>query len=83
MLAENGSAHIESLCKWGPSTFTKRNRVFPSGRPDEERITLVQGDPTWELEYTEFKRLIDSNIIRDHMTDIWIDNTLNNLKNEK
>ena len=43
VLAENGSAHIESLCKWGPSTFIKRKRVFPSGRPDEERMTLVQG----------------------------------------
>lgn len=80
VLAENGSAHIESLCKWGPSTFTKRKRVFPSGIPDEERITLVQGDPTWELEYTEFKRLIDSHIILDHMRDLWIDDTLNCLK---
>src|SRR5690606_10312942 len=22
VFAENGTAHIESLCKWGPSTFT-------------------------------------------------------------
>jgi scyllo-inositol 2-dehydrogenase (NADP+) len=27
--AEHGSAHIESLCKWGPSTFTHRTRVLP------------------------------------------------------
>ena len=25
VFAENGSAHIESLCKWGPSTFTQRD----------------------------------------------------------
>ncbi|NQU55740.1 MAG: Gfo/Idh/MocA family oxidoreductase, partial [Rhodospirillales bacterium] len=31
VLAENGSAHIDSLCKWGPSTFTRRTRVLPSG----------------------------------------------------
>src|SRR5262249_46389432 len=36
ILAENGSAHIESLCKWGPSTFTHRKRIRPSGRPPEE-----------------------------------------------
>ena len=55
--AERGSAHIESLCKWGPSTFTRRTRVLPSGRPPEEAITLVQTDPTWAAEYEHFKRL--------------------------
>ena len=54
---ENGSVHIESLCKWGPSTFTLRKRVLPSGRPPEESITLVRADPTWELEYEYFKDL--------------------------
>jgi len=54
---ENGSAHIDSLCKWGPSTFTLRKRIFPSGRPTEESITLVQADPTWGLEYEHFKKL--------------------------
>ena len=56
VLAENGSAHIESLCKWGPSTFTHRTRVLPSGRPPEESMTLVQDDPTWALEYAHFKQ---------------------------
>jgi scyllo-inositol 2-dehydrogenase (NADP+) len=54
---ENGSAHIESLCKWGPSIFTRRSRVLPSGRPPEEGVTLVQPDPTWAAEYEHFKRL--------------------------
>lgn len=54
---ENGSAHIDSLCKWGPSTFTLRKRVLPSGRPTEESMTLVQPDPTWKLEYEHFKKL--------------------------
>lgn len=56
---ENGSAHIESLCKWGPSTFTRRTRILPSGRPPEEAITLVQPDPTWAAEYAHFKRLCE------------------------
>ena len=48
---EHGSAHIESLCKWGPSSFIRRTRILPSGRPPEEAITLVQADPTWSAEY--------------------------------
>jgi predicted dehydrogenase len=54
---EKGSAHISSLCKWGPSVFTRRTRLLPSGRPPEESMKLVQPDPTWELEYEHFKML--------------------------
>ena len=61
ILADNGTAHIESLCKWGPSTFTHRKRIFPSGRPTETQVTLVQPDPTWEAEYIHFKSLVESN----------------------
>lgn len=78
VLAEGGSAHIQSLCKWGPSTFTVRDRKLPSGRPDEESITLVQPDPTWELEYRHFKELCtrgESNIDND----IWINDVLSGL----
>jgi scyllo-inositol 2-dehydrogenase (NADP+) len=59
LYGEHGSAHIDSLCKWGPSTFTRRTRVLPSGRPPEEAITLVQPDPTWAVEYQYFKRLCE------------------------
>jgi scyllo-inositol 2-dehydrogenase (NADP+) len=79
VLAQHGSAHIESLCKWGPSTFTVRGRKLPSGRPDEESITLVQPDPTWEAEYAYFTRLCatgKSNIDND----IWINGVLNDLR---
>ncbi len=78
VFAENGSAHIQSLCKWGPSTFTLRDRKLPSGRPDEEAVTLVQVDPTWQLEYQHFKQLCkggESNIDND----IWINTVLNDL----
>jgi scyllo-inositol 2-dehydrogenase (NADP+) len=78
VLAEKGSAHIQSLCKWGPSTFTRRDRKLPSGRPDEEAVTLVQPDPTWELEYRHFQRLCaggESNISND----MWINSVLNDL----
>jgi predicted dehydrogenase len=79
VFAEKGSAHISSLCKWGPSTFTVRQRKLPSGRPDEECVTLAQADPTWEAEYRHFKALCrsgDSNIDND----IWINDSLQALQ---
>lgn len=75
VFAEKGSAHIQSLCKWGPSTFTLRDRKLPSGRPDENSVTLVQPDPTWEIEYRHFKGLCEkgeSNVDND----IWINSAL-------
>jgi predicted dehydrogenase len=57
LFAEHGTAPISSLCKWGPTTFTVRGRVLPSGRPPEEAVTLVQPDPTWALEYDHFKAI--------------------------
>ena len=78
VLAENGSAHIHSLCKWGPATFTRRRRVLPSGRPEEETVPLEEGDPTWEAEYDAFKTLCGtggSNLEND----IWINDVLNRL----
>jgi predicted dehydrogenase len=76
--AENGTAHIQSLCKWGPSTFTFRDRKLPSGRPDEESITLIESDPTWALEYAHFKELCKQGI-SNIKNDIWINRTLGGL----
>lgn len=76
--AEKGSAHITSLCKWGPSAFTVRGRVLPSGRPDEEAVTLVKADPTWALEYDHFKSLCRTGGA-SLRTDLWISDTLNAL----
>jgi predicted dehydrogenase len=76
ILAEAGSAHIASLCKWGPSTFTHRKRVLPSGRPPEESVTLVQDDPTWTLEYRHFCSLCASGARTDLSEDIWVHRAL-------
>ena|SRR3990167_1746301 len=72
---EGGSAHISSLCKWGPSTFTLRKRVFPSGRPSEESITLVQEDPTWKSEYEHFKKICEKGST-NLSNDAWIQTNL-------
>lgn len=79
--AEKGSAHIDSLCKWGPSTFTVRDRKLPSGRPDEESVTLVQPDPTWEIEYRHFKKLCEGGI-GNIDNDVWINDVLSHLSRE-
>jgi scyllo-inositol 2-dehydrogenase (NADP+) len=82
ILAEKGSAHIESLCKWGPSTFVHRRRVFPSGRPLEEVQTLPEGDPTWALEYAHFKSLCQARTRSDLSNDLWLHRTLRRLCTE-
>jgi scyllo-inositol 2-dehydrogenase (NADP+) len=79
VFAENGSAHISSLCKWGPSSFTLRNRVLPSGRPPEETVTLTQDDPTWAIEYDHFKRLCSQRVISDLADDLWLNRMLRRL----
>lgn len=83
IFAEKGSAHIESLCKWGPSTFTHRTRILPSGRPPEEAVTLVQSDPTWQLEYDHFVSMCrQTPAAHGIATDIWINRTLRDLATE-
>lgn len=72
IFGSRGSAHVSGLCKWGPSTFTLRQRVLPSGRPSEETETLEQPDPTWAAEYAHFQDLCRSgaaNIDNDRRID--------------
>jgi predicted dehydrogenase len=82
VFAEHGSAHIESLCKWGPSSFIYRTRVLPSGRPPEVTEILVQDDPTWALEYAHFKQLCDARAETDLSNDIWLHSALTRLGHE-
>jgi scyllo-inositol 2-dehydrogenase (NADP+) len=79
IIAENGSVHIESLCKWGPSSFIHRTRVLPSGRPSETQVTLIEADPTWTAEYNAFKKLIESGASTDLSGDHWLQNQLRGL----
>lgn len=57
LYGEKGSAHIDGLLKWGPSSFTLRTRVLPSGRPTEETCVLTEPDNTLAVEYNYFKTL--------------------------
>ena len=82
VFAEKGSAHIESLCKWGPTTFTHRMRILPSGRPPEEAVTLTQEDPTWAIEYDHFKRLVADRAPADLSNDRWLLSVLGRLSGD-
>lgn len=79
IFAEKGSAHIRSLCKWGPTTFTHRKRTLPSGRPTESTTTLSQPDPTWEKEYEHFKHLCQSRTTSSLAKDRWLNGKINSL----
>lgn len=79
ILAENGTAHISSLCKWGPATFTHRSRILPSGRPPETSVTLTQDDPTWAAEYAHFKGLCERGATTDLADDLWLHRVLSRL----
>ena len=72
IIGEKGSAHIESLCKWGPSIFTHRKRIFPSGIPKEKKDLIKQKDPTWEKEHKYFKKLVNSKKRTNLSKDLWI-----------
>lgn len=81
VFGELGTAHIHCLCKWGPSVFTTRQRVLPSGKPNEERHTLECSDPTWADEYRYFKQLCKER--RTNLkSDVWISSALTSLERQ-
>lgn len=81
VFGEGGSAHIDCLCKWGPSTFTLRRRVLPSGRPHEETETLSCPDPTWVAEYEHFKKLCAAPS-HNLDNDLWINEVFNSVRRD-
>jgi scyllo-inositol 2-dehydrogenase (NADP+) len=79
VIGERGSAHVDGLCKWGPSTFTIRARVFPSGKPTEHTVALEQPDPTWKAEYEYFMRLCKTGVTNIE-NDCWISGVLGRMR---
>ena len=78
LFGELGSAHIDGLCKWGPSTLRLRKRRFPSGVPKESVEVIEARDPTWQLEHDYFIQLCRStgcNLVND----LWINEKLHEL----
>jgi scyllo-inositol 2-dehydrogenase (NADP+) len=79
IIGEKGSLHISSLCKWGPTILTKRDRVLPSGIPKENSKKLELLDPTWEEEHEYFYSQIRNGVQTDLTTDRWISESLSKL----
>lgn len=75
IVGEEGSIHVECLCKWGPSILKVRKRKLPSGRPEESVEVLEMSDPTWEQEYSHFKQLVKKSQ-HDFERDLWISKIL-------
>ncbi len=82
VIGEKGSAHIESLCKWGPSKFVYRKRKFPSGKPIENVKVIKMKDPTWNLEYDHFKKLIKNKSQTSLKSEIIMSKTFIDLKKQ-
>ena len=80
IIAEKGSVHMSSLCKWDKTILKIRTRIFPSGRPYEKIISIKSKDRTWNSELIHFKRLIKLKKNNNFIKDIWINNNLINFK---
>jgi hypothetical protein len=74
---------MTSLCKWVTTVLKIRTRVFPSGKPKEKVLTLRMKDPTWKLELLHFKELIKKNIKNNFNKNIWINDNLNYIKQNR
>jgi len=80
VIGNEGSIHLESLCKWGPSQLILRDRKRPSGKPDEKITSLVCSDPTWESEYKHFGDLISKNDLGNLESNLKISNLFDKLR---
>ena len=80
VLASKGSAHLNSLCKWGQNSLIHRKRKYPSGLPYEKKYSFKKGDPTWKSEFLYFKNLIKRNSKTDFEKDRLINNCFLKLK---
>ena len=59
VIGSKGSAHLNSLCKWGKNFFEFRERKLPSGKPIRKVFKKYSlKDPTWKLENLYLKKLI-------------------------
>lgn len=79
IIGSKGSVHLDSLCKWGPSSLRILKRKFPSGYPPEKKIIIKKKDPTWELEHNHFFKLIKLRKKNNLNKDMWINKTLRNI----
>ena len=77
IIGKLGSLHMDSLCKWGPSTLILRRRIKPSGLPKSKIFKLKSSDPTWKIEHEYFKKLTQKPCnFKDEVKNIWINKVI-------
>jgi len=82
ILAERGSAHIQSLCKWGPSLFIRRTRVYPSGPPAGRHRNAGAGRPDLGARICALQGALRQGAKTDLSNDIWLHRVLARLATE-
>ncbi|MDC0233025.1 Gfo/Idh/MocA family oxidoreductase [Pelagibacteraceae bacterium] len=80
LIGEFGSAHLNSLCKWGPAELILRKRKFPSGKPIEKKNIINSVDNTWVTEFKYFKSLVNNKKKQNLSTDLKILKNIINLQ---
>ena len=78
VFGSRGSLHVAGLQKWGPSELILRERILPSGVPDEVREEAPGGiDPTWQRDLEHFEQLCAAPERGTSVdNDLWISRTL-------
>ena len=74
---------VNSLQKWGGSEFVLYKRIFPSGKPIEEKTLFKGEDPTWKSEAKYFLKLIKNKSEGNLKKEIKIIQNLNKILNDK
>ncbi len=72
LIGSEGSIEMNGLCKWGPSELSIRRRTLPAGSPSSKSEILIQDDPTWKLEYDEFKSICITTVPKISNVDIMV-----------
>jgi len=53
-----GSIHLDGLNKWGSTSLTHRERIFPSGVPLEKNESTLGSDETWRDDFLYFEKMV-------------------------
>lgn len=75
---DKGSAHINSLCKWGDSKLEIHQRKIPAGAPKIKIFEFRQKDNSWVIDIKEFEKRVKKKTTSS-TTDLSIGETLINL----
>ena len=73
-----GSLHLDGLHKWGESRLIHRERVFPSGKPEEKSLLSSGNDGSWERDIVYFEKMVSIGK-SSYENDLYISRSINAL----